>query len=197
MGGAAVTPRTTFVVGLGRCGSSAMMAMLAAAGLPVFCDPDQVGNGWENERALLRPHGEWLAEAQGMAVKVLAPQCFELPPAAGRFIVMHRAAPDQAASQLTAMRALKIKGRPDADQTLLAYYRDATPGLLAHFRDGLQVGFAELVGNPIETAWRVQQLIGTGLPAQMADAIWQRPAYHDGTFRDRRNHHTHLVELEA
>ena len=94
------------VTGLGRCGTSAMMAMLAT-GLPVLCDPDQAGNGWESVEALTQPYASWRERAAGCAVKVMAPESYQLPPGLP-VIVMTR---DPAAQTRSARKRPRPSGK--------------------------------------------------------------------------------------
>jgi len=67
-------PKVLIVSGLARCGSSLMMRMLYAGGMPVFVTNH---NSFEHPFALKLPtNNAWLAECDGKAVKVLDPQRF-------------------------------------------------------------------------------------------------------------------------
>src|SRR5262249_17521850 len=97
----------TIVAGLPRSGTSMMMQMLAAAGLPVYTDEKRIADE-DNPRGYLE-HGRaaalhqdstWIGEARGKAVKIVAHLLRFLP--AGeqyRVIFMHRDLDEVIASQ--------------------------------------------------------------------------------------------------
>ncbi len=181
------------VVGLGRCGTSAMMGMLAAAEVPIFCDGDQVGNGWEASITISNPPADWLPRAIGSAVKVVAPRCFELPlQYNNRAILMTREAADQAASCVTAARE---DGGLDLDAGILTRHCvDATKRLRERFRGALEVPFDLLIEQPFAVAAQICDYLGLVADQwAMARTVWRRPSHHDGIFRDRRNHHKELL----
>lgn len=180
------------VLGLGRCGTSALMAMLDAAGVPIFCDPDQVGTGYEARITLTAHPNEWLHMADGKAVKVTAPRVFDLHVSRG--ILLTRDADDQAASCVTAAR--QDAGLHLDHGQLAAYCRGATERLRAQFPEALEITFPTLIEQPWSVASLVRDYLGLtdADPYAMARRVWHRPPWHDGTFRDRRNHHIDLLE---
>ncbi|HFD38992.1 MAG TPA: sulfotransferase family protein, partial [Anaerolineae bacterium] len=77
----------TIVSGLPRSGTSMMMKMLEAGGLPVLtdqiraADEDNPKGYYEFERVKQIEHDqEWLPDAQGKAVKMIAALLKHLPP---------------------------------------------------------------------------------------------------------------------
>ncbi len=98
----------TIVSGLPRSGTSMMMKMLEAGGLPPLtdhlraADDDNPKGYYEFERAKKLRDGdvEWLPQAQGKVVKAIAALLPDLPPTyAYRVIFMRRAMPEVLASQ--------------------------------------------------------------------------------------------------
>ena len=98
----------TIVSGLPRSGTSMMMKMLEAGGLPPLtdklrtADTDNPKGYYEFERVKKLDAGDtaWLAEAQGKVVKVISALLTYLPPAyTYNIIFMHRAMPEILASQ--------------------------------------------------------------------------------------------------
>jgi hypothetical protein len=80
-------PRTIIVSGLPRSGTSLLMAMLQAAGIPLFtdhlreADPSNPKGYFEYDAVKrLAPNSPWLAETSGHAVKIVAPLIRRLPP---------------------------------------------------------------------------------------------------------------------
>jgi hypothetical protein len=98
----------TIVSGLPRSGTSMMMKMLEAGGLPPLtdnlrtADEDNPKGYYEFERVKQLPKGDvaWLPEAQGKVVKVIAALLPSLPGGYPyRVIFMERAMPEVLASQ--------------------------------------------------------------------------------------------------
>jgi len=98
----------TIVSGLPRSGTSMMMKMLEAGGLPPLtdnlrtADDDNPKGYYEFERVKKLTDGDhsWLAEAEGKVVKVISALLPHLPPTyTYRIIFMHRAMPEILASQ--------------------------------------------------------------------------------------------------
>jgi LPS sulfotransferase NodH len=111
----------TVVSGLPRSGTSMMMKLLEAGGLPPLtdnirtADEDNPKGYYEFERVKQLPKGNvaWLPEAQGKAVKVIAALLPHLP--AGyqyRVLFMQRAMPEVLASQ----RQMLIRRGEDPDK---------------------------------------------------------------------------------
>jgi len=86
-GGGSNPPFITIVSGLPRSGTSMMMKMLAAGGMPILTDnaripDDDNPRGYfelEKVKALKDGANEWLSEAQGKAVKIISALLQHLP----------------------------------------------------------------------------------------------------------------------
>jgi hypothetical protein len=116
----------TIVSGLPRSGTSLMMQMLAAGGVPILSDGERradVDNPrgyleWERIKQLPREPA-LIAEAEGKAVKVVSQLLLSLP--AGheyRIIFMQRPLPEVLASQAEMLRH-RGTGNPAADDTVI------------------------------------------------------------------------------
>ena len=182
------------VLGLGRCGTSALMGMLDAAGVPIFCDPDLREAGYEARIVITAHPDSWLHLADGKAVKVTEPNCFRLPDSVSRGILMTRNPLDQAASCVTA--AWQDAGQALDYGHLAAYCRGATERLRARYPEALEIDFPTLIEQPLSVAALVCDYLDLDADHYaMAARIWDRPPYHDGVFRDRRAHHAELLEV--
>lgn len=123
----------TIVSGLPRSGTSLMMQMLSAGGMPILSDGERQADAdnprgyFEWERVKLLPkQPECIADAEGKAVKVISQLLFALP--AGReyrVIFMQRPLPEVVASQAEMIRRRGTTGAPLAPAALIA-------GLTAH-----------------------------------------------------------------
>lgn len=109
------------VSGLPRSGTSMMMKILEAGGLPVLIDNIRTADGdnpkgyYEFERVKKLPKGDvgWLSEAKGKVVKILAILLFKLPEGYDyRVVFMRRAMPEILASQ----RKMLINRGEDPDR---------------------------------------------------------------------------------
>ena len=180
------------VSGLPRSGTSLLMQMLAAAGVPVVTDarraPDESNpRGYlEDERVKRLPFDQdraWLTAARGQAVKIVAPLLHCVPadlPA--KIIFLQRPAEELIASQ-HALLARDGKARPPGGDAALAR---GFADLLARVNqlldqrpkwELLPVAFHDAVHRPEETARAVAAFLGLPLdPGVMARAA--DPALH-------------------
>jgi hypothetical protein len=125
--GLAANPATQPVIvvsGLPRSGTSMMMKMLEAGGLPVLidglraADPDNPEGYYEMERvkALDKGDAAWIADARGKGVKVISALLEHLPTEyTYRVIFMHRRIDEVLASQrkMLARRGEPVDAVPD------------------------------------------------------------------------------------
>lgn len=113
----------TVVSGFGRCGSSMVMHMSAAGGMPVM------GNApaFEDSRVSRLPYEPaWLREAEGKALKILDPHQFSRPGGLQmRWIWLDRDAKEQAKSYIKFARAagLPVDGSGLVRAKIAASYR--------------------------------------------------------------------------
>lgn len=178
-------PFITVVSGLPRSGTSMMMKMLEAGGIPVLsdglraADVDNPEGYYELERVKQLPKGdfEWLPEAQGKAVKIIAALVEYLP--AGytyRVILMQRRMEEILASQ---RGMLERRGAPsivsDADLAeLMSRHLERTRAWLAlqpHITV-LEMDYNALLLNPEMHATAVNAFLGGALDvARMAAVV--------------------------
>ena len=167
-------PIITIVSGLPRSGTSMMMKMLEASGLPPLtdnlrtADEDNPKGYYEFERVKQLPKGDaaWLPDAQGKVVKVIAALLPHLPgDYRYRVIFMQRAMPEILASQ----RQMLIRRGEDPDKIgddVLAKLFDK------HLRqvndwisrqrnvERLDVNYNEMLKNPQPFIERVNAFLG-------------------------------------
>ena len=175
----------TIVSGLPRSGTSLMMQMLVAGGLPALTDearpPDQSNpRGYlEFERVKrLRSDQSWVAEARGKAVKIIHLLLSELP-LDGRFdyrvLLMRRSIAEVVASQRSMLTRL---GKPSASAETLApifqrQLASAEQLLGSHpcFRYRA-INYCDLIERPLETARAINSFLEDLLnPDAMAKAV--------------------------
>lgn len=180
-------PSTPIVVvsGLPRSGTSLMMQMLAAGGVPPLTDeirtpdPDNPRGYLEFERVKqLKADATWLAEASGKAVKIIHLLLMDLPDTQRYDVVFMERDLSEVISSQAAM--LARSGRPGAAlpaDRLAAMYetqlRTVRQWLASrsHFRVEF-VQYSSLVADPVQNAERIQQFLARPLhTAAMAAAV--------------------------
>ena len=182
------------VSGAPRSGTSLMMRILEAAGVPPLCDdtrPADVDNphGYYELEAVRRMPDDsaWLRDAPGRAVKVVQPLLRHLPSDRRyRVILMHRD-PDAVARSQEAMLARR-GATPDSDRaavrrSLVRQLRAAETLLEARPEcDWLGVDYDRLVSDPVPELERVLLFLRRdATPAKLAAIVEpalrrQRPA---------------------
>lgn len=171
------------VTGLPRSGTSMMMQMLVAGGVPAFTDHARQSDAsnprgyLEHSRVLsLARDRTWIPEADGHAVKVVAPLLPFLPPGPAYHVIsMTRPLAEVLASQAAMLTRLG-GAEADADRLGPAFERRlaAAQAWMAETPRTavLEVGYAEALDDPAGVARLVAQFLGAELdPAAMACAV--------------------------
>ena len=161
------------VSGLPRSGTSVMMQMLAAGGVPVLSDGVRVPDV-DNPQGYFefepvkktRQDPRWLQQAQGKAVKVVHLLLLELPLSLHyRVILMRRAMEEVLASQRTMLQRLGKSGAGLPDNRLASIYTEQMEMTRRwlfsqpQFRT-LEVNYIDCVRNPVLTAAAVNSFLG-------------------------------------
>jgi predicted AlkP superfamily phosphohydrolase/phosphomutase/Tfp pilus assembly protein PilF len=175
------------VTGLPRSGTSMLMQMLAAGGIPVLSDhlrqPDE-----DNPRGYfefepvkrLSTDGGWLASAQGKAVKIVVPLLAALPPAIPCRVIFCRRDPDEILdSQECMLRRNKRTAlvTPERRETLKQQYAQCLKRAEALLRDRpgthvLTIDHATALSNPLVAAEKIRDFLGASVDvARMASVI--------------------------
>jgi len=176
------------VSGLPRSGTSMMMRMLDAAGLPILtdsvrtADEDNPKGYWEFEP--VKDLGEsddtsWLADARGKVVKIVSPLIAHLPTEGYtyRVLFMRRHLKEILASQAKMLERRGEPHDPAEDDAMFRYYVrhiDDVQDLL-HGTDCFETEyffFREMIGEPEAQARRVMEFLGIEVDAPaMAGAV--------------------------
>jgi tetratricopeptide (TPR) repeat protein len=168
----------TVVTGLPRSGTSMMMQMLAAGGVPAFADDHRPADA-SNERGYLEHalarrlavDSNWVADARGQAVKVVAQLVPHLPRTEKyRVVMMHRPLAEIIASQRKMLGRLGKDGGRITDQALAETFArqvNQVRSLLDHLRkEGvlavLDVKYHDVLENPAAVAGRIGVFLGGG-----------------------------------
>ena len=178
------------VSGLPRSGTSMMMQMLEAGGLPVLKDdirePDEDNpkGYYEFERVKqIAQDRAWLDDAKGKAVKMVSALLLQLPNTyTYKVVFMRRKMQEILASQ---NRMLSRKGEPtnavgDEKMALLfqkhldqvTQWIDEQPNLQV-----LYVNYNEVMAEPLEQLERINQFLGNGLDVEKMMGVVDRTLY--------------------
>ena len=183
-------PWITVVSGLPRSGTSLMMQMLAAGGIPPLTDESRVPDA-SNPRGYLeleavkrlKTDQSWLPQARGKAVKIIHLLLPELAGGAAgdalgyRVVMMRRPVAEVVASQRA---MLARQGRASAavpDAQLEKLFADQLARVERWLEGRLEfavcpVDYPDLVAHPAETAARLNAFLGGGLDeAAMMQAV--------------------------
>jgi tetratricopeptide (TPR) repeat protein len=182
----------TVVSGLPRSGTSMVMQMLAAGGLPLLTDGDRAADEdnplgyfeFKEAKALSRG-GEWLGEARGKAVKIVSPLLRYLPAEFDyRVIFVERNLDEVVRSQ---QKMLKRQGKtganlgPDRLVKLFGQQVSAARRLLAsHNVPTLSLHHRECINHPEQAARAIRAFLGGSL-----DEIAMAKAVDPGLYRQR------------
>jgi len=188
----------TIVSGLPRSGTSMMMQMLVAGGMPAVSDGLRTADA-DNPRGYfeleavkkLKTDSTWLAGARGQAVKVISMLLYELPADYEyRVVFMLRDMDEILASQNEMLKRRGTAGTDAGDaamrQHLEAHLKKVQAWIAAqkNFRV-LFCDHRELLRAPAEQARRVAEFLGGSLNEQtMVQAV--DPALHRNRARDAR-----------
>jgi hypothetical protein len=174
------------VSGLPRSGTSMMMKMLEAGGLPVVvdnlrtADTDNPEGYYELERVKQLDKGDtaWVAEAEGKVVKVISALLEHLPPDHQyQVIFMHRQINEVLASQ---RKMLERRGEPTdkvSDEEMAQLFAKHLDKVFGWMRaqpnfELLDVDYNQLLADPMPQVQAVNRFLGNRLDeAKMATVV--------------------------
>jgi len=176
------------VSGLPRSGTSMLMQMLQAGGLPILTDGGRAADesnlhGYFELEAVKRltqdPEKAWLREAGGKAVKVIAQLLPSLPLGVPyRILFMARPLGEILASQQAMLKRTGREGSKQSERQLAATYLkqiEQTRQVLSNYPENIQVlnvDYHRTLADPEAAAARVNAFLGGGLDeAAMAAAV--------------------------
>ncbi len=172
------------VTGLPRSGTSLLMRVLGAGGIPLLADaerpPDESNRLGYFEFASVKTtarDASWIGQAKGKAVKVVAPLLRYLPSIPATIIVLHRPLAQVLASQEAMKARLGAASQGVDPQTLsrqFAAMMDRLPGKLAERPEWrvLHVSFEATLTDPAGQCARIAAFLGPRFdPALAASAV--------------------------
>jgi Sulfotransferase family len=176
----------TIVSGLPRSGTSMLMNMLDAGGMPILADAVRAADA-DNPRGYFEfervkslgtdPDRRWVREARGKALKVISHLLKELPPDNQYRIVFALRNLDEVVRSQNTMLGRRGEPNPVDDAKALDLYRKhlVNVKVLARTRPNfalLEVDYADAVADPAASARRIAGFLGGSLDAaRMAGAV--------------------------
>jgi hypothetical protein len=184
------------VSGLPRSGTSMIMKMLEAGGVPVVTDAARAADEdnplgyFEDERVknLAGSDKQWFDAARGKAVKVITHLLKELPPQHNyRVILVRRDIGEVLASQAKMLARRGEARGPSDDQMREVLERDLWQAryLLAHGHqfEVMELHYANVLDHPAECARRIVQFVGMPLDTAAMAAVVDRTLYRNRAAR--------------
>lgn len=166
----------TIVSGLPRSGTSMMMKMIEAGGIPVLvdnirtADEDNPKGYYEFEQVKqIESDKTWLPEAKGKVVKMISELLKHLPPDHKyKIVFMRRKIEETLASQ---KQMLIRRGEPTdkvSDDKMIELFRKHLVRLAAWIETQpnigiLYVNYTEVMKNPVEEVKKIDQFLGGGM----------------------------------
>ena len=166
----------TIVSGLPRSGTSLLMQMLAAGGLPVMTDGKRAADD-DNPRGYFeleaikqtRRDASWLKAADGKAVKVVSHLLFDLPvDCSYQVVFVLRPIPEILASQKAMLKRHGLTGAEVEPEKLAAAYEEHLEEVRmwlaaqSHFRV-LYLPYGDVIRDPAAAAAQVSTFLGSRL----------------------------------
>ncbi len=162
------------VSGLPRSGTSMMMQMLAACGIPVYsdrtrkADEDNPRGYYESEKVKgLGRDSSWFADTRGHAIKIISHLLPSIPGkelARCRIIYMERDYAEILASQKRMLERMGKKGKRIPDSILMQTFHSQTERIKAVLRHKkvpvMFVNYSDCVACPEKHAARIEKFLG-------------------------------------
>lgn len=180
------------VSGLPRSGTSLMMQMLDAAGIPIVTDKERGADEsnpkgyYEDERVKKLP-GEkdrsWLKEHQGQAIKIVAPLLGFVPPVIPtKVIFMERDPNEVITSQRTMLERDGKSGATTEDEAVARVFATQLGGVnqLSTTRDKVEIlpiSYTDAVNDPQVVAKRVADFLGNEMDTAKMAAVADKSLY--------------------
>jgi hypothetical protein len=173
------------VSGLPRCGTSMMMQMLEAGGMPIVtdrirkADEDNPRGYYEFEKVKqIKEDSSWLAECHGKVFKMVSALLYHLPENKKyKVIFMKRNMAEMLASQKAMLKRQGQNGGDVSDEEMGQKFNQHLIKMQDWLKaqqhiDVLYISFNETIQNPTENAGLVNQFLGNRLNEEkMANVV--------------------------
>lgn len=184
----------TIVSGLPRSGTSMMMRMLEAGGIPVLtdkireADADNPKGYYEFERVKQIEHDKaWLEDAQGRVVKMISQLLKHLPPRyTYKVVFMRRAMEEILASQHKMLVRRDEQTDKISDEQMAALFRKHLQRVEAWLDeepnfDVLYISYNDIIAEPVAQAERISEFFDGAL-----DVVAMASVVDPSLYRQRR-----------
>lgn len=180
----------TVVSGIPRSGTSMMLRMLVAGGMPILTDGVRVADEanphgyleWERVKTL-KHDTSWVAGAVGKGVKVIYYWLYDLPlDFRYRVLFMRRDLDEVLASQAAMLRVRNVADQSPDDERMKCLFQNdlreidewmsSQPSLSV-----LDVDYGAVLARPVEQAKRVDEFLGRTLDTQAMAAMVDTALY--------------------
>ncbi|MCG3119536.1 MAG: hypothetical protein ALAOOOJD_01966 [bacterium] len=180
----------TIVSGLPRSGTSMMMKMLEAGGMPVLtdhiraADADNPNGYYEFERVKqIARDQSWLPQAKGKAVKIISELLNHLPPEYDyKVIFMRRQIEETLASQRQMLRRRGEPANKISDQRMLELFRRHLVWLDSRLQkqantELVYVDYSAVIANPVAQAKKIKQFLSRRLDLEAMAGVVEPALY--------------------
>ncbi len=181
------------VSGLPRSGTSMMMKMLEAGGLPILTDNLRAAdannpNGYyEFERVKQLPEGDygWLPEAGGKVVKIVTGLIMHLPSEYRyKVIFMQRAMKEVLSSQKKMLGRLGKEDDRVEDEKMRKIYQEHLKQVNAWIAkqpniEVLYVNYNTMLADPLESLKKVNEFLGGGMDVNVMAGVVNKELYRE------------------
>ena len=181
------------VSGLPRSGTSMMMKMLDAGGLPILTDNLREADAnnpkgyYEFERVKELPNGDygWIPEAGGKVVKIVTGLIMNLPSDARyKVIFMQRAMKEVLSSQKKMLGRLGKEDDKVEDEKMKKIYQEHLKQVNAWIAkqpniEVLYVNYNTMLENPLESLQKVNEFLGGDLDVKVMAGVVDKELYRE------------------
>lgn len=181
------------VSGLPRSGTSMMMKMLEAGGLPILTDNLREADAnnpkgyYEFERVKELPNGDygWIPEAGGKVVKIVTGLIMHLPPDARyKVIFMQRAMKEVLSSQKKMLGRLGKEDDKVEDEKMKKIYQEHLKQVNAWISkqpniEVLYVNYNTMLGSPLESLQKVNEFLGGDMDVNVMAGVVDKELYRE------------------
>lgn len=181
------------VSGLPRSGTSMMMKMLEAGGLPILTDNLREADAnnpkgyYEFERVKELPNGDygWIPEAGGKVVKIVTGLIMNLPSDARyKVIFMQRAMKEVLSSQKKMLGRLGREDDRVEDEKMKKIYQEHLKQVNAWIAkqpniEVLYVNYNTMLGSPLESLKKVNEFLGGGMDVNVMAGVVDKELYRE------------------
>jgi hypothetical protein len=181
------------VSGLPRSGTSMMMKMLEAGGLPILTDNLREADAnnpkgyYEFERVKELPNGDygWIPEAGGKVVKIVTGLIMNLPSDARyKVIFMQRAMKEVLSSQKKMLGRLGREDDKVEDEKMKKIYQEHLKQVNAWIAkqpniEVLYVNYNTMLDNPLESLQKVNEFLGGGMDVKVMAGVVDKELYRE------------------